>query len=71
MKEFDDLKFHGIRNRQKYLEGTDKWVIRELETDILMDSGIKEKRQQARDGISLIRDSINYEQISHLTIEFN
>lgn len=69
-KEFHDLKMHGIRNRQKYLNDTDWVALRALETEIIEDQAIKDKRQLARDEISLIRDSSTYEEIKHIKITF-
>ena len=70
MKEFDDLKFYGMRNRQKYLNNTDWMPIREIEGGEIEPQEVKDKRQQARDEISLLRDSTEYSQVQHLTIEF-
>ena len=69
-KEFHDLKMHGIRNRQKYLNDTDWVALRALETVIIEDQAIKDKRQLARDEISLIRDASTYEEIKHIKITF-
>lgn len=71
MKEFDDLKFYGIKNRQSYLENTDWVIIRDLEKNIAIPIEISDKREQARQEISLLRDSTSYDEIKHLTIEFN
>jgi len=70
MKEFYDLKLHGTRNRQRYLDNTDWEIIRNQETGILVDQDILDKRHLARSEISLIRDALNYSDIQHLTQEF-
>jgi len=70
MKEFYDLKLHGTRNRQRYLDNTDWKIIRNQETGILVDQDILDKRHLARSEISLIRDALNYSDIQHLTQEF-
>jgi hypothetical protein len=69
-KQLDDLKLHGIKNRQKYLNDTDWVVIRALETSITEDQTIKDKRQLARDEISEIRDATDYESVQHLSEDF-
>jgi hypothetical protein len=69
-KELADLKMKGIRNRQKYLNDTDWLAIKALETAMTEDQAIKEKRQQARDEISIIRDAVSIEDTQNLTIEF-
>ena len=73
MKEFYDLKLHGTRNRQRYLDNTDWIAIKSFETGIPEDQAAKDKRQLARDEISLLRDTTNpddYNLIEHLTEEF-
>jgi hypothetical protein len=70
IKQLDDLKLHGIKNRQKYLNDTDWVVIRALETSITEDQTIKDKRQLARDEISEIRDATDYESVQHLSEDF-
>ena len=69
-KQLDDLKLHGIKNRQKYLNDTDWVVIRALETSTTKDQTIKDKRQLARDEISEIRDATDYESVQHLSEDF-
>ena len=70
MKELCDLKLHGIRNRQKYLNDNDWREIRALEIGVAVDQTILDKRQLARDEISLIRDAVDYSEVEHLTKEF-
>ena len=70
MKELDDLKFHGMRSRQRYLNNTDWVAIKSFESDVVEDQVIKDKRQLARDEISLLRDSTLFSEVQHLTIEF-
>lgn len=70
MKEYEDLKFYGMKNRLRYIENTDPFAIREAETGVVMDQAIKDKRQLARDEYSLLRDSTEMSQIQHLTQEF-
>ena len=70
MKEFDDLKFYGIANRQRYLNNTDWLAIREAEGGLTTPQETKDKRQLARDEMSLLRDATDYSQIQHLTQEF-
>jgi hypothetical protein len=69
-KELADLKMKGIRNRQKYLNDTDWLAIKALETATAEDQAIKDKRQQARDEISIIRDAVTIEETQNLTINF-
>jgi hypothetical protein len=69
-KQLDDLKLHGIKNRQKYVDDTDSVVIRALETSITEDQTIKDKRQLAIDEISEIRDATDYESVQHLSEDF-
>lgn len=69
-KEFDDLKMHGTRNRQKYLNETDWVAIKAFETNTAEDQAIKDKRQLARDEISLLRDASTYEEVQNITITF-
>lgn len=70
MKEYEDLKLYGIRNRQKYLNETDWQIIRLYESNISVEQNILDKRTQARQEISLIRDSANYEEVNHISIDF-
>lgn len=70
MKELDDLKLYGIRNRQKYLNDSDWMIIRKYENNIDISQEILDKRQLARTEISLIRDAANFSDISHLTQDF-
>ena len=82
MKGFWDLKLHGNRNRQRYLDNTDWIVIREAEGGDIEDQATRDKRQLARDEISLINATTSnpqddketiesgYDTIKHLTIEF-
>lgn len=70
MKELQDLKLYGIKSRQKYLEDTDKDSLKALERGEVLDPAIKDKRQLARDEISLIRDATEFSEIEHLTQEF-
>lgn len=69
-KEFDDLKMHGIRNRQKYLNDTDWVALKALETATAENQVIKDKRQLARDEISLLRDASTYGEVQHIKITF-
>jgi len=69
-KELDDLKLFGRQNRSKYLKDTDKYSIRKSETSQEFPVGMLEKRQLARDEISLIRDATTFAEIENLTIEF-
>ena len=75
MKEFDDLKFYGIANRQRYLENQ-SWLCDRLTrttaagnpTPIPQDILIK--MQLAADEISLLRDAVDFSEVQHLTQEF-
>ena len=70
MKEFHDLKLHGTRSRQRYLNKTDWLALRSLELGVPEDQTMRDKRQLARDELSLIRDAVEYSEIEHLTKEF-
>ena len=69
-KELADLKLYGIRSRQRYLNQTDWMVTRLAECTTPIDQDIIDKRQVARDEISLLRDSNSLDEIVHIVIEF-
>ena len=70
-KDLEDLKLYGIRNRLKYLEATDWYIIRKCETNNAIPTTILEKRQLARDTISQITEATTFEQISDINIKFD
>ena len=82
MKAFWDLKLHGVRSRQRYLNNTDWMITRFSECSTPVDQIILDKRALAREEISLIKSTTNdplavpetiaadYELIKHLTKEF-
>lgn len=70
MKIFDNLKFHGVRNRQKYLNNTDWLTVRLQDSSKPVGQTILDKRALARAELSLIRDATEYSEIEHLTQEF-
>ena len=69
-KQLDDLKLHGIRNRQRYLNSTDWLLIRKYETTTAVSEEDLTKRQLARDEISLIRDATTFEEVNSIDIDF-
>ena len=71
IKQFDDLQLRGVQNRQRYLESTDWYVLRQVEQDILIPQAILDERQNARDEISELRIATIYEEIGHLPTKFS
>lgn len=69
-KQFDDLQLLGIQNRERYLSSTDWYVSRNIEQSTPIPQVILDKRQNARDEISELRDATTYEEINHLSITF-
>jgi hypothetical protein len=77
-----DLKTFGISNRQRYLDNTDYFVIRDFEQyftttfDPLnpwqsqLSQEFNDKRQRARDEITQIQNATQEIDVENLTIEF-
>lgn len=66
----EELKNQGYINRQRFLEANDWQTIRFIEQGIAIPAAIKDKKQQARDEMSLIFNATDISEIEHLTIEF-
>ena len=70
-KQLDDIKLYGIRNRQRYLNSTDWYLVRKYETDVEIPAEVLTQRQLARNEVSLIRDASTFDDISNINIDFN
>ena len=72
-KEFYDLKLHGTKSRQRFLNNSDWTEIRKFETGQAVDQETADKRILARSEISLLRETTNpddFNLIKHLTKTF-
>lgn len=74
-KQLDDLKLHGIRNRQRYLNYNDWYCCRLTRTTaagepVPIPTDILTKMQLASDEIGLIADATDFSEVNTITIEF-